>query len=55
MAPVSLPDVEVLTFDLYGTIVDMQQGLVETITPFLAARGYSGEDVTDSFMTRKNT
>jgi 2-haloacid dehalogenase len=42
MAPVSLPDVEVLTFDLYGTIVDMQQGLVETITPFLAARGYTG-------------
>ncbi len=38
--PPAFPDgVQVLTFDLYGTIVDMQRGLVETITPFLAAKG----------------
>ena len=41
--PSTFPDgVQVLTFDLYGTIVDMQRGLVETITPFLAAKGYTG-------------
>jgi 2-haloacid dehalogenase len=34
--------VEVLTFDLYGTVVDMQTGLTEAVTPFLAAKGWSG-------------
>jgi 2-haloacid dehalogenase len=35
-------DVSVLTFDLYGTVVDMQTGLVRAITPYLAAKGWSG-------------
>lgn len=42
MAPTFPGGVQVLTFDLYGTIVDMQRGLIETVTPFLAARGYTG-------------
>lgn len=37
-----LSGLQVLTFDLYGTVVDMQTGLREAITPFLQARGYSG-------------
>ena len=43
MAPASLQDVEVLTFDLYGTIVDMQQGLVEAIAPVLGGSGLHGK------------
>lgn len=35
-------EVKVLTFDLYGTVVDMQRGLTEAVTPFLAAKGWSG-------------
>jgi len=27
--------VTVLTFDLYGTVVDMQTGLTEAVTPYL--------------------
>jgi 2-haloacid dehalogenase len=34
--------VEVLTFDLYGTVVDMQTGLTEAVTPYLAAKGWTG-------------
>jgi 2-haloacid dehalogenase len=34
--------VSVLTFDLYGTVVDMQKGLVAAITPYLAKKGWSG-------------
>ena len=34
--------VRVLSFDLYGTVVDMQQGLTEAVTPFLRQRGWSG-------------
>jgi 2-haloacid dehalogenase len=34
--------VQVLTFDLYGTVVDMQTGLTEAVTPFLAAKGWTG-------------
>jgi 2-haloacid dehalogenase len=34
--------VSVLTFDLYGTIVDMQKGLVAAVTPYLAEKGWSG-------------
>lgn len=33
---------DVLTFDLYGTVVDMQTGLTEAVTPFLAAKGWQG-------------
>ncbi len=36
-------DIEVLVFDQYGTIVDMQGGLTEAVTPFLAAKGWDGE------------
>lgn len=34
--------IRILTFDLYGTIVDMQSGLVEAITPYLRSKGYVG-------------
>lgn len=40
---------EVLTFDLYGTIVDMQSGLTEAATPFLRAKGWQGRP--DAFVT----
>jgi 2-haloacid dehalogenase len=33
--------VEALVFDFYGTVVDMQGGLVEAITPYLAGKGYT--------------
>lgn len=32
-----------LVFDQYGTIVDMQKGLTEATTPFLARKGWKGE------------
>ena len=35
--------VEALIFDQYGTIVDMQSGLIEAVTPFLATKGWDGE------------
>src|SRR5262249_36418384 len=31
-------EIKVLTFDQYGTIVDMQKGLTEAVTPFLAPK-----------------
>ena len=31
-----------LTFDLYGTVVDMQAGLAEAVTPFLRDKGWQG-------------
>ena len=34
--------VKVCMFDQYGTIVDMQDGLVEAATPFLRAKGWRG-------------
>ena len=34
--------VTVLTFDLYGTIVDMQTGLTRAVAPYLEAKGWSG-------------
>jgi len=42
-------EVKVLMFDLYGTIVDMQQGLVDAVTPFLRDKGWNGEP--HSFVT----
>ena len=36
-------EVKVLMFDLYGTVVDMQQGLIDTVTPFLRDKGWDGE------------
>ena len=36
-------EVKVLMFDLYGTVVDMQQGLADAVTPFLRGKGWDGE------------
>ena len=33
--------VSTVMFDFYGTVVDMQGGLVEAITPYLAEKGYT--------------
>ena len=41
--------VKVCMFDQYGTVVDMQTGLVEAATPFLRARGWQGNP--NSFVT----
>ncbi len=42
-------EVKVLTFDLYGTVVDMQAGLSEAVTPFLEKKGWKGKP--QSFVT----
>ena len=42
-------EIKVLTFDQYGTIVDMQKGLTETVTPFLKQKGWDGDP--SSFVT----
>ena len=36
-------EITTLVFDQYGTIVDMQGGLTEAVTPFLAGKGWSGD------------
>ena len=36
-------EVNVLVFDQYGTIVDMQGGLIDAATPFLKDKGWKGE------------
>src|SRR5215472_10076236 len=41
--------VKVCMFDQYGTVVDMQTGLVEVATPFLRAKGWQGSP--NSFVT----
>jgi 2-haloacid dehalogenase len=41
--------VKVCMFDQYGTVVDMQSGLVEAATPFLRAKGWQGNP--NSFVT----
>jgi 2-haloacid dehalogenase len=41
--------VKVCMFDQYGTLVDMQGGLREEVTPFLAAKGWTGSP--NSFVT----
>jgi 2-haloacid dehalogenase len=41
--------VQVCMFDQYGTVVDMQMGLVEAATPFLRAKGWQGNP--NSFVT----
>jgi len=35
--------VQLCMFDLYGTIVDMQSGLIEAVRPYLQAKGWQGE------------
>ena len=42
-------EIRCLVFDQYGTIVDMQKGLVEAATPFLAKKGWTGKP--NSFVT----
>jgi 2-haloacid dehalogenase len=41
--------VKVCMFDQYGTVVDMQTGLVEATSPFLRAKGWQGNP--NSFVT----
>ena len=38
-----LSGVRTLMFDFYGTVVDMQGGLIETIAPYLKRKGYTGD------------
>ncbi len=42
-------ETKVLVFDKYGTVVDMQQGLTDAVTPFLENKGWSGRP--HSFVT----
>lgn len=41
--------IKVCMFDQYGTVVDMQTGLVEAATPYLQAKGWTGNP--NSFVT----
>ena len=41
--------VTVCMFDQYGTVVDMQKGLTEVVTPYLRAKGWTGRP--DAFVT----
>ena len=36
-------EIKVLAFDQYGTVVDMQTGLTEVVTPFLERKGWKGD------------
>ena len=42
-------EIKVLVFDQYGTIVDMQNGLAQAVTPFLNEKGWTGKP--SSFVT----
>ena len=42
-------EIKALAFDQYGTIVDMQGGLTKAATPFLKAKGWTGDP--SSFVT----
>ena len=42
-------EIKALAFDQYGTIVDMQGGLTKASTPFLKAKGWTGDP--SSFVT----
>ena len=42
-------NVRLLMFDQYGTVVDMQGGLIEVATPYLKSKGWSGRP--DAFVT----
>lgn len=41
--------IKLCMFDQYGTVVDMQGGLVEFVTPYLRSKGWKGNP--DSFVT----
>ena len=36
-------DTEICMFDLYGTVVDMQGGLTQLVTPYLKGKGWAGD------------
>src|SRR5262249_22041811 len=42
-------EIKALAFDQYGTIVDMQTGLTDAVTPFLERKGWDGKP--HSFVT----
>ena len=42
-------EIKALAFDQYGTIVDMQKGLTEAVTPFLERKAWDGSP--NSFVT----
>jgi 2-haloacid dehalogenase len=42
-------EIKMLIFDQYGTIVDMQKGLTEAVSPFLEKKGWTGSP--SSFVT----
>ncbi len=42
-------NIKLLMFDQYGTVVDMQGGLIEVATPYLKGKGWSGRP--DAFVT----
>ncbi len=41
--------IKICMFDQYGTVVDMQTGLTEAVTPYLSAKGWTGDP--NSFVT----
>jgi len=41
--------IKVCMFDQYGTVVDMQKGLTEVVTPYLREKGWNGRP--DAFVT----
>jgi 2-haloacid dehalogenase len=41
--------IKVCMFDQYGTVVDMQKGLTEVVTPYLRGKGWTGRP--DAFVT----
>ncbi|MGZ5165362.1 MAG: haloacid dehalogenase type II, partial [Burkholderiales bacterium] len=41
MSPIGM-EVHTLMFDLYGTVVDMQRGLTDAVTPYLKRKGWDG-------------
>jgi 2-haloacid dehalogenase len=43
------PKIKVCMFDQYGTVVDIQKGLTEVVTPYLRRKGWSGRP--DEFVT----
>jgi len=42
-------EIRALAFDQYGTVVDMQKGLTDAVTPFLKKKGWEGSP--NSFVT----
>ena len=48
-APALAAKIKVCMFDQYGTVVDMQKGLTEVVTPYLEDKGWKGRP--DAFVT----